>query len=243
MTTTITVFHGRPVIVRHGFVHIEIFAAVHKQRSKSAPPRLESTLAHPPEKKRKVKHDDDDLALQEARVMVLSDTWTSISNKALQKERKRVTEEWEPKRMKLRFSMKRDGFIQVAKIMNFTNMDLSTMRELGIVREESPNIVNVYLSDMHMHDPFLQKFVKEGANINKLSEAHFFLCKTGTDVGLVIRYEPNMKLIEVKRSASAFYKIKDLAKIQVRRLNYEHLNGKTLGKCQVSPGDCIRITV
>ena len=100
--------------------------------------------------------------------------------------------------MKLRFSMKRDGFIQVVKIMNFTHMDLSTMRELGIVREEA-NIVNVYLSDMHMHDPFLQKFVTEGEHINKLSEAHWYLMKTGTDDGLVIRYEPNMKLIEVKR--------------------------------------------
>ena len=147
MVFTVLELHGHPLSVKNSFLHIEISSTeTLKQRSKSAPPKLERipeiSLDQQPEKKRKIENDDD-LALREARELVLSEMWIAISKHALEKERKQVTEEWEPKKMKLRFSLKQDGFLQVVRILNFNNVSLSGLRMMRIIRE-SGRLVDVY---------------------------------------------------------------------------------------------------
>ena len=250
MASTVLELHGQPLSVKNSFLHIDIpGTATSKQRSKSAPAKLERipeiSLDHHPEKKRKIKHDDDDLALQEARGLVLSEMWIAISKHALEKEREQVKEEWTPKKMKLRFSLKQDGFLQVVRILNLSSLSLSGLRSMGIIRE-SGRSVDVYVSDERMQqERSMQILVEEGKLIEEQSKTHFYLMHIGrNDRGVKIPYNPNKTLTNVKISASMFYEIGDITKIKLSRFNYENLNGgKTLVKCNIFPGDLIRVTV
>ena len=201
---------------------------------------MKSWVERPKQKKRKLSNDDD-LVLQEGRSMVLVDIWMSMSKGILKNKSREVIKEFEPRRMKLRFSMKPDGFIQLVKVMNFNEMDIVVMRSMGMIRDPT-GIVNVYLSDEQLLNEIMKKMMKQADVIKGLSKTNFFLMKFDADVGLVIRFDPHMSTLEIKKRAEHFYNIED-ATIKLERLNGEPLKGRTLKKCNVSPGDCIRVVV
>ena len=201
---------------------------------------MKSWVERPKQKKRKLSNDDD-LVLQEGRSMVLVDIWMSMSKGILKNKSRKVIKEFEPRRMKPRFSMKPDGFIQLVKVMNFNEMDIVVMRSMGMIRDPT-GIVNVYLSDEQLLNEIMKKMMKQADVIKGLSKTNFFLMKFDADVGLVIRFDPHMSTLEIKKRAEHFYNIED-ATIKLERLNGEPLNGRTLRKCNVSPGDCIRVVV
>ena len=137
--------------------------------------------------------------------------------------------------------MKPDGFIQLVKVMNFNEMDIVVMRSMGMIRDPT-GIVNVYLSDEHLHNESMKKMMKQADVIQGLSKTNFFLMKVATDIGLVIPFDPQMTTLEVKKRAEHFYNIEDTT-IKLERLSGEPLKGRTLRKCNVSPGDCIRVVI
>jgi hypothetical protein len=245
MTGFLTLY-GYPVIIKSTFLHVD-FQPNNMKRSASAPAICRSWVK-PQQNQRKRKkitddaHHDDDLALEESRSMVLVEIWGNLSKGALKKRTNKVLEELETKRMKKRFSMKPDGFIQIVKIMNFNEMDIIVMRSMGMIRDPT-GVVDVYLSDEQLLNEGMKKMMKQADIIQGLSKTSFFLMQQTSDVGLVIRFDPHMSTMEIKKRAADFYKIEGAAPIQLERLNGERLKGRTLRKCNVSPGDCIKVVI
>jgi len=177
--------------------------------------------------------------------MVLMDIWINLSKallkQMLKQKTNKVCEELEAKRMKKRFSMKADGFIQIVKIMNFNASDVIAMRGMGIIRDATGLTIDVYLSDEQLMNESMQRMMQQADVIQGLSKTSFFLMKQTSDVGLVIRFDPHMTTLDVKKRAQDFYKIESAAPIQLENLSGQPLRGRTLRKCNVSPGDCIRV--
>ena len=247
MTGFLTLY-GYPVIIKNTFLHLDFQDVILKKRSPSAPAICRSWVK-PQQNQRKRKkitddaHHDDDLALEESRSMVLVEIWGNLSKGALKKRTNKVLEELETKRMKKRFSMKPDGFIQIVKIMNFNAADIIAMRGMGIIRDSTTGLVDVYLSDEQLMNESMKRMMKQADVIQGLSKTSFFLMQQTSDVGLVIRFDPHMSTMEIKKRAEDFYKIEGADPIQLERLNGERLKGRTLRKCNVSPGDCIKVVI
>ena len=182
---------------------------------------------------------DDDLALKEGRCMVLIEMWVNMTKGVQKSENNRVLAEFDTKRMKLRFSMKPDAFIQLVKVMNFNEMDMLVMRSMGMIRDAA-GIVNVYLSDEHLLNECMKKMIKDSDVIQGLCKSSFFLTTISRNAGIVIPYDPHMTMLEVKKRAEDFYDIKSHT-IRLERMSGEILCGRTLQKCNVKPGDCIRV--
>ena len=230
--------HNHPVVIKNTFLHIEIGRTC-SRRSKSSPAILKSWVEpQKPAKKRKLPNDDD-VALQEGRSMFLCDMWDSITKGLIKNKTRKVLESLETKRMKLRFSMKPDAFIQLVKIMNFNEMDIVVMRSMGMLRDPNGD-VNIYLSDEQLQNECMKNMLKQADVIEGLCKANFFLMKVAADVGLAIRYDPNMTTLDLKKRAAHFYDIESDT-IKLERYNGEALKGRTLRKCTIRPGDCIRV--
>ena len=241
-TMTTLKLYGHPVFIQNTFLHINCDFENRDlllKRTVSCPIIIQSWVTPRKPLKKKKKQHDDDVALQEGRSMVLIDMWSCIVKGARKNHNAKILEGLGEKRMKLRFSMKPDSFIQLVKVMNFNEMDIVVMRSMGIIRDPA-GIVNVYLSDEHLHNESMKKMMKQADVIQGLSKTNFFLMKVATDVGLVIRFDPHMSTLEVKKRAEHFYNIESNT-IKLERLNGEPLKGRTLRKCNVSPGDCIRV--
>jgi hypothetical protein len=82
--------------------------------------------------------------------------------------------------------------------------------------------------------------IKDSDVIQGLCKSSFFLTTISRNAGIVIPYDPHMTMLEVKKRAEDFYDIKSHT-IRLERMSGEILCGRTLQKCNVKPGDCIRI--
>ena len=182
---------------------------------------------------------DDDLALKEGRSMVLIETWINMTKGVRKLQTRRVREEFEITRMKLRFSMKKDAFIQLVKVVNFNEMDLVVMRSMGMLRDPGGD-VKIYLSEEQLRNECMKRLLKQADVIHGLSKSSIFLTKDTMTAGLVVGYDPHMTMLEVKNRAADFYNPQSHT-IRLERLNGEVLCGRTLQKCNVKPGDCIRV--
>ena len=230
--------YGYPVLLKNTFLQVVIQTNC-SRRSQSSPPILQTyTESQKPTKKRKLQNDDD-LALQEGRSMVLMEIWCKMARAALKNESRQVFKDYETTMMKFKFSMKPDSFIQLAKVMNFNEMDITVMRAMRIIRDPSDD-VNIYLSDEQLRNEPMQKMIKQADVIHGLSKHSFFLSKCGTTRGLAIEYDPQMTTMDVKNKAVQFYNVQSYT-LKLERLNGEVLKGRTLKKCNVRPGDCIRV--
>ena len=162
-----------------------------------------------------------------------------MARAALKNESRQVFKDYETTMMKFKFSMKPDSFIQLAKVMNFNEMDITVMRAMRIIRDPSDD-VNIYLSDEQLRNEPMQKMIKQADVIHGLSKHSFFLSKCGTTRGLAIEYDPQMTTMDVKNKAVQFYNVQSYT-LKLERLNGEVLKGRTLKKCNIKPGHCIRV--
>ena len=259
MTALALTVYDIPVVTKNTFLHVDYVQHKRLKRSASSPDVLQQLWVAPPETteheapgtdnttpETEVRADDDpnddDAALQEGRSMALAEIWTGFVKETLRNKRKKIKAKFEPRRMKLRCSMKPDGFIQVVKMLNMNETDVVVMRAMGMIRDKN-EMVNILLSDEQLKNSFMEQLLQQAHVIQGLSKKHFYLMMNATEVGVVIHYDPNMTMLQVKKSAENFYDIDDNATIQLERLNGEVIKGRTLRKCNVKPGDAIRVVL
>jgi len=187
-----------------------------------------------------INDDDDDAVLAEGRSLVMEEYWIDMTQKMKGKQRKELLDKYEAHRMKFKFKMKPDAFVQLVKVMNFIKMDVIVMRSMGIIRDPHGE-VNIYLSDEHMKNMSMKKLIRESKTIERLSKHSIFLTMGATQAGLVIQYKAGMATKDIKKQARLFWDIPDDQMISLQRLTGETLRGITMRSCKIKPGDCIQV--
>jgi len=182
----------------------------------------------------------DDIALEEGRSMVLQERWFEISCKILENKHRELTKDFERMKMKFRFKMKPDAFVQLAKVMNFSQMDLIVMRTMNILRDPAGD-VNIYLSDEQLENEPMKKLIRQAKMVQGLCKNSFFVTFGSMHQGLALRFNPKMTTMQIKIQAREFWDIAENESISLERLNGEPIRGITLRKCDIKPGDCIRV--
>ena len=180
------------------------------------------------------------MALEEGRAMTLQELWFEMSCDVLEKKHRQLIKDYESRKMKFKFTMKPDAFVQLVKVMNFNEMDIIVMRTMGILRDPNDD-VNIYLSDEHLKNEPMKKLLREAKMIQGLCKHSIFLTMGATNAGLVVQFNPRMTTTRIKVQARHFWDIPESQNISLERLNGEPLRGITLKKCNIKPGECIRV--
>jgi len=227
--------YGYPIIFKNTFLHVD-FRGTCLRRCKSSPGALQRSV-QPNKVKRK---SPDDIALEEGRSLVLQELWFEMSCQILENKHRELTKDFERRKMKFRFKMKPGAFVQLAKVMNFSQMDLIVMRTMNILRDPQVD-VNIYLSDEQLQNEPMRKLLREAKMVQGLCKNSFFVSMGSMNAGLVLRFNPKMTTMQIKIQARHFWEIAESESISLERLNGEPIRGITLRKCEIKPGDCIRV--
>ena len=172
--------------------------------------------------------------------MTLKELWFEMSCNVLQNKRRQLIKDYEGRKMKFKFTMKEDAFVQLVKVMDFNQMDIIVMRTMKILRDLSDD-VNIYLSDEHLKNESMKKLLREAKMIQGLCKHSFFITMGATNAGLVVRFDPKMTTTQIKVQAKNFWDIPESQNISLERLSGDAIRGITLRKCNIKPGDCIRV--
>jgi len=227
--------YGYHILFKHTFLHVD-FRGTCSRRSKSSPGALQQSV-RPHKVKRK---SPDDIALEEGRSMALQELWFEMSCQILENKDRQRTKDFERRKMKFRFTMKPDAFVQLAKVMNFSQMDMVVMRAMNILRDPEVD-VNIYLSDEQLQNEPMKKLLREAQMVQGLCKNSFFVTFGSMNAGLVVRFNPKMTTMQIKIQAKHFWDIPASESISLERLGGEPIRGITLRKCEIKPGDCIRV--
>jgi len=114
--------------------------------------------------------------------------------------------------------MKSDAFVQLAKVMNFSQRDLIVMRAMNILRDPDVD-VNIYLSDEQLENEPMKKLLRQATMVQGLCKSSFFVTFGSMKAGLVLRFNPKMTTMQIKIQARHFWDIAGSERISLERLN------------------------
>jgi hypothetical protein len=235
---------GTPLLVQRTFLQFDLRAPA-VARAKSAPPNLARSprKTSRPKKKRprqEDKDDEDEAALREGRRQTLCETWQVMADGIAEKTQAEASEELEARRMKFRDVLSCGGFVQLVKILGYTELDLVVLSMKGMIREGDGECVEIWCTDDQMRHQRMKKFLEEVVTIRGLCETSIFLMLP-CNAALVVCHSDSTSITTLRRKVRKFCGLSPSHEIAIEYMSGLDLKGKTLAEAGLRAGDSVRV--
>ena len=233
---------GQPLLVKHTFLHFELYRS-ETPRALSAPPKVFfSKQAEKIEKKRRARYEEEDIdeVLRLGREQALAESWQLLVTKTLRRETQIKLSLATAGMLKLRVKLSLGGFRFLMSSAGFSERDVFPMFSAGMLREEPDNRISVWSTDRQKTQT-MKGFFAEAERMKLFCDNSIFL-KLSAEVHLIIFYKKRMKISELKLKAKDLYGSAPLHKIGIAHLTDDKpVTGKTLEEAGIRAGDSLKV--